>query len=115
MSNSQPTVKITTIPFLPGNLIPKPHVSLIPNCGPLIPGQKEDFKKTHTLEFINGYPIPKKGSSSISGAEEKKVLERVLQRAAEAKTKFTYGDQQFHVKKHDMRYVPAHIVYDKKV
>jgi hypothetical protein len=77
--------------------------------------QKEDFKKTHTLEFINGYPIPKRHSTAITGAEEKKVLERVLERAAEAKTKFTYGAQQFHVKKHEMRYVPSHIVYDKKV
>jgi hypothetical protein len=53
--------------------------------------------------------------TTISGEEEKRVLERVLERAAEAKTKFTYGDKQSHVKKHDMRYVPAHIVYDKKV
>ncbi len=68
----------------------------------------------HKLDYINGYPIPKRLTTPISGADEKKVLEKVLERAAEAKTKFTYGDKQLHVKKHEMRYVPAHIVYDKK-
>jgi hypothetical protein len=65
------------------------------------------------LDFINGYPIPKR--LSVSEVDEKKILDKVLERAAEAKTKFTYGDKQFHVKQHELRYIPAHIVFDKKV
>ncbi|KAL5036620.1 hypothetical protein BDV3_005806 [Batrachochytrium dendrobatidis] len=92
------------IPFLPGNSFQDVT--------------KNDFRKPHSLGYINGYPIQPKPTLKI-GLEpihvEKTLTPDELIASLTLDPKLVYGDKQFHSKETQSCFVPAHVAFDKVV
>ncbi|KAI8916230.1 hypothetical protein EDD86DRAFT_222135 [Gorgonomyces haynaldii] len=98
------TPTAANLPFLPGHVFPNVN--------------QKDFRKPHSLGYLNGYPIqpsPKLGIgleklSIDASPSPQELLERV-----KANPKLIYGEKQYFKKKSDSRFVPAHVAFDKVV
>ncbi|KAJ3101596.1 EF-hand domain-containing protein 1 [Phlyctochytrium bullatum] len=93
------------IPFLPGNTF----------------RDKTDYRKPHTLDYINGYSVqfrPRLGvglepiEHEMDMASPEELLKAM---SVGSDPKITYGDKRYHNKETVPRFVPAHVAFDKVV
>nr|KAJ3415719.1 EF-hand domain-containing protein 1 [Polyrhizophydium stewartii] len=94
----------TDIPFLPGNTFQDV--------------MKSDFRKPHSLGYVNGYPVQPKPILGIGlhqiETEKTPSVEQLLE-AIGSDPRLEYGDKQFFSKEAEPRFVPAHVAFDKVV
>ncbi|KAI8924924.1 hypothetical protein BC831DRAFT_463157, partial [Entophlyctis helioformis] len=93
----------TDVPFLPGNSFQ--NVA------------KHDFRKPHSLGYINGYPVQPKPILGI-GLDKIEIdrtpsIEELLA-ATDADAALLYGDKRYFVKEREP-FIPAHVAFDKVV
>ncbi|KAI9209172.1 uncharacterized protein BJ171DRAFT_560984 [Polychytrium aggregatum] len=92
------------IPFLPGNTFRDVT--------------KYDYRKPHSLDYVNGYAVQR---APLLGIGLTPLEERQLPSPEELMStmgtdpKITYGSKQYHTKKLEPRFVPAHVAFDKVV
>ena len=91
--------------FLPTDMQSKFQLVLLLQT---IPIQKQEYKKSQTLHYQNGYAL-KLGSTKVPTEEE---LVKLMHTNI---AKMTFGDKQYHVKPKAMTVVPSFIAYDKTV
>ncbi|KAJ3319960.1 EF-hand domain-containing protein 1 [Boothiomyces sp. JEL0866] len=98
-------------PFLPGNSFTDVNVSKNDNI------KKHDFRKPHSLGFINGYPVQPKPNLGI-GLEKLNIdpspSEEELLKSIGIEQN-VYGERKKFNKSKDSGFVPAHVAFDKVV
>ncbi|KAJ3220241.1 EF-hand domain-containing protein 1 [Dinochytrium kinnereticum] len=84
--------------------------------------QKTDYRKPHSLDYINGYAVQSQPTLGIGldpieiGSGQPATPEELLAAMTlGSDPKITYGDKQFHNKEVVPRFVPAHVAFDKVV
>lgn len=92
------------IPFLPGNTFNDIT--------------KVDYRKPHTLDYNNGYAVQTKPTLGIGlttlEVDPLPTAEELL-KAMDNDPRIMYGNKQYHAKKIEPRFVPAHVAFDKVV
>ena len=75
---------------------------------------RKDFRKSHTLDYLNGYALTKL-SVENDAAKDVEAAQHLLAALKTADPKLTYGSKLRFLKDEQPKFIPAHVAFDKLV